>query len=61
MRLIFKGQALTVADGETVLGCLERHGFPRATSCRSGVCQSCMMKAVRGTLVYVMREYGVLK
>ncbi len=35
--------------GETVLACLLRHGVDVPSSCRSGVCQTCMMRAVAGT------------
>ncbi len=34
--------------GETVLECLERHGVSVPTSCRSGVCQTCLMRALEG-------------
>lgn len=50
VQIRFAGKALELADGETVLSCLERHGIERASSCRSGVCQSCMMKVSEGTV-----------
>ncbi len=37
-----------VAD-ETVLDCLERHDIELMSSCRTGVCQTCMVQAVEGT------------
>lgn len=43
-----RGRTLSLLDGETVLDCLERHGFERPSSCRTGVCQSCMMKTEHG-------------
>lgn len=48
--LTHQGETLSLLDGETVLECLERHGFERPSSCRTGVCQSCMMKALAGEL-----------
>lgn len=44
----FDNRTLTLEAGETVLSCLERSGFERPSSCRSGVCQSCLMKATEG-------------
>ncbi len=35
-------------NGETVLECLERHGVAIPSSCRSGVCQTCLMRALSG-------------
>ncbi len=37
-------------DGETVLEGLERYGITIPNSCRSGVCQSCLMQASDGTI-----------
>lgn len=34
--------------GESVLDCLTRDGVEVASSCRTGVCQSCLMKVVEG-------------
>ncbi|QJD31212.1 2Fe-2S iron-sulfur cluster-binding protein [Methylococcus geothermalis] len=34
---------------QSVLDCLVEHGAPVPFSCRSGVCQTCLMRAVRGT------------
>ena len=50
VRLAFNGAQHTVADGETVLECLERHGHRLASVCRSGVCQSCMLRCDRDDL-----------
>jgi NAD(P)H-flavin reductase/ferredoxin len=44
----YRGRLLSSSEGENVLDCLERHGEVRAASCRSGVCQSCIMKVTRG-------------
>ena len=48
--LTFEGQTFTCNDNETVLECLERHGVEMASSCRSGVCQSCLMRSAEGAL-----------
>jgi ferredoxin-NADP reductase/ferredoxin len=34
---------------QSVLDCLVEHGAPVPFSCKSGVCQTCLMRAVRGT------------
>jgi CDP-4-dehydro-6-deoxyglucose reductase, E3 len=44
----FEGDEFTCEPGESVLECLERHGVAMASSCRSGVCQSCMMRVSEG-------------
>jgi len=43
------GATFECAPGETVLTCLERHDVEVMSSCRTGVCQSCLVKAVEGT------------
>ena len=35
--------------GETVLQCLERNNVAPSSSCRSGICQTCMMRALQGS------------
>jgi len=44
----FRGRSLDLRDGETVLECLERSGERIPSSCRSGVCQSCLVQATSG-------------
>ena len=44
------GEAFECRDGETVLECLERNDRAPGSSCRSGVCQSCMMRATEGDI-----------
>jgi len=44
----FRGRSLDLRDGETVLECLERSGEQVPSSCRSGVCQTCLMQATSG-------------
>ena len=46
----FQGERYAAQDGESVLDCLLRHGFRLAHSCKSGVCQSCIMRAVDGAV-----------
>lgn len=47
--LLFCGETLPFQPGESVLDCLLRHGRPVASSCRSGVCQSCIVQG-RGSV-----------
>lgn len=48
--IYYSGKRLSVRQTETILECLERNGLPIASSCRSGVCQSCILRAVRGVV-----------
>lgn len=50
MRLHFEGQTLALLPGETVLQGIERHGGCMPAFCRRGVCQSCVVKASRGSV-----------
>lgn len=45
----FESKTITWKDDETLLDCLDRAGAAIPSSCRSGACQSCMVKAVEGT------------
>ncbi|GMW00363.1 MAG: hypothetical protein AMXMBFR84_15000 [Candidatus Hydrogenedentota bacterium] len=47
-RVLFADSTCEIADGETVLETLERHGHSVPSSCRSGVCKSCLMRAIEG-------------
>ncbi len=47
-RLTFAAQVYESHENESVLECLTRQGVTVSHSCKSGVCQSCMMRAVRG-------------
>ncbi|MCB9673256.1 MAG: 2Fe-2S iron-sulfur cluster binding domain-containing protein [Alphaproteobacteria bacterium] len=49
-RLTYRGGSFEAEDGESVLECLERAGCAPPSSCRSGQCQSCLMKATSGSL-----------
>jgi len=48
-RVVFQGSSYEV-DGQSVLDCLTARGHAVPNSCRVGVCQSCLMRAVRGTV-----------
>ncbi len=42
--LIYKGTPLQTQAGESVLDCLMRNEVPIRSSCRAGVCQSCLVQ-----------------
>lgn len=44
----FEGTAYTLRDGESILDCLQRGGANVASSCRAGVCLSCMLRVEDG-------------
>ena len=46
----YAGGEYELGPGESVLDCLLRRGIPISNSCRSGVCQSCLMKGTQGTV-----------
>ena len=48
--LHFEGKDYSLEDGESVLDCLLRNGQQVSSLCRSGACQSCLLKATSGTL-----------
>ena len=48
--LRYDGETVTTQAGETVLESLLRHGLTVPHGCRSGICQSCLMKAREGTI-----------
>jgi len=47
--ITFEGKEYHCKEGETVLESLTRHGVLIPSSCQSGVCQTCITKAVKGT------------
>ena len=47
-RIVFHGRAYDCGEQESVLDCLTGNGVPVPSSCRAGVCQTCMMRAVKG-------------
>jgi CDP-4-dehydro-6-deoxyglucose reductase len=46
----YAGGEYELGIGESVLDCLLRTGNSISSSCRSGVCQSCLMKGIQGTV-----------
>ncbi len=46
--ITFEGQAYECKENETVLDCLNAHGVPVPSSCKAGVCQTCLMRAMKG-------------
>jgi ferredoxin-NADP reductase/ferredoxin len=46
-KVVYDGQSYECGD-DSVLDCLTAHGVSVPSSCRSGVCQTCMMRAVEG-------------
>lgn len=45
----FEGKRYPSQAGESVLDCLLRHELEVPNSCRNGICQTCLMRAVTGT------------
>jgi CDP-4-dehydro-6-deoxyglucose reductase len=46
--LTFEGIAIEATPGQTVLEALEAAGIPLDSSCRAGVCQSCLVQSIDG-------------
>lgn len=46
--IVFEGQQYQLQDGESVLSCLLRHELEVPNSCRNGICQTCLLRAVSG-------------
>ena len=46
-RVVYGGQSYECGES-SVLDCLTAHGVPVPSSCRSGVCQTCLMRALDG-------------
>lgn len=46
-KVVYGGQSYECA-GVSVLDCLTAQGIPIPSSCRSGICQTCLMRAVEG-------------
>lgn len=50
VQLTFQGQHYQLQPDETVLDCLLRYQLEVPYGCRSGICQSCMMQLVSGSV-----------
>lgn len=48
--ILFEDKTYDCNSGESVLDCLTRNGVLLPSSCRNGVCQTCMMHAVSGNI-----------
>jgi NAD(P)H-flavin reductase/ferredoxin len=48
-RLTYNNITYTCSENESVLDVLQAHEVPVPSSCRSGLCQTCLMQAVKGT------------
>jgi len=46
--IVFEGQRYESQEDESVLDCLLRHELEVPNSCRNGICQTCLMRSVRG-------------
>src|SRR5487761_2632674 len=47
-KIIYDGQSCDCQENQSVLDCLTAHGVPVPSSCKAGVCQTCLMRAVKG-------------
>ncbi len=50
MTIVFEDREYELRAGETVLECLERAGHEIPSFCRSGNCQTCLMRATAGNV-----------
>jgi len=57
--LQFQQKTYDCAPGETVLDCLTREGEAIPSSCRSGSCQTCLMRAVSGAAPPAAAQNGL--
>ncbi|HXH64513.1 MAG TPA: 2Fe-2S iron-sulfur cluster-binding protein [Mariprofundaceae bacterium] len=48
--IAYEGRTYACEAGESVLDCLMRHGVLLPSSCRNGICQTCMMHAISGDI-----------
>jgi ferredoxin-NADP reductase/ferredoxin len=48
-RVVCDGRAIELREGARLMDGLEQAGVAIASSCRAGACQSCLVKATRGT------------
>jgi ferredoxin-NADP reductase/ferredoxin len=47
-RVTYGGQSYECKEQESVLDCMTAHGVTVPSSCHAGLCQTCMMRAVKG-------------
>ncbi len=48
-KITYSEQTFDCQSDESVLECLSRHGVELSSSCRAGVCQTCLVKSTEGT------------
>ena len=46
--ITFEGKDFSCTEGETILDCMTRQGVMLPSSCQSGACQTCMIRALKG-------------
>lgn len=56
--ITYEGRSYQCKEQESVLDCLSAHGVTIPSSCRSGVCQTCLMRAVKGNIP-VSAQHGL--
>lgn len=56
-QLTFRGQRFPLAEYESVLDCLLRHGQAIPYACRAGMCQACLVKAEGGSVTEESRRW----
>jgi NAD(P)H-flavin reductase/ferredoxin len=49
-RIRYDNKDFELAENQSVLDCLNGQGVPVPSSCRAGVCQTCLMRSMAGTL-----------
>ena len=55
-KITYEGQIIDRQEDQSVLECLEKAGFKIPSSCRTGVCQACVMVATAGDPGEVSKE-----
>ncbi len=46
----FQNSKFEIQPGQTVLDCLTEHGVRISSSCKTGICQTCMLRSTSGTV-----------
>ena len=52
MKVIFEGKQINILENESILDAFERNGVYIRSSCRSGICNTCVLKIVSGKVKY---------
>jgi len=55
-KITFGGRAYECGENKTVLECLTAQGVSVPSACHAGICQSCMMRAVKGRVPAVSQK-----